>query len=447
MTAERAPGRRRLLPLLAVALLVTVIVACSVYANLSFLVTDRASLRYFPPFRAQFDANWNRALGGEYMNIAQAMASGQGYSHPFSQPTGPTAWQPPVLPALLAALLRACGGNRDRVVAVVVCLQVLTLIATGLLILALLRQTTTRVGAFAGVAVFLAALLGQFHWWFQYTHDCWIVLLCLDLLIAGLCWARPLGSWYAAAGWGLFGGLCALTSPVVGFTWVVLSLLAGLRQRGFARLGLAGLVAALTLAPWTARNLLLFGRVIPLKSNLAFELYQTQCLQEGGLLRAGTFRAHPYHGTTQEHQEYRELGEASYLQRKEQQFWRAVWADPQDFLDRVAVRCLGVTLWHVPFWPDEARTPGLLWLYRLTHPLPFLALLVLVVTGVREPLHPAQWAVIGVYLLYLLPYIAVSYYPRYGVPLVGVKVLLVLWAAERVLVACCRPARHLPPGR
>jgi hypothetical protein len=40
--------------------------------------------------------------------------------------------------------------------------------------------------------------------------------------------------------------------------------------------------------------------------------------------------------------------------------------------------------------------------------------------------------VIGVYLLYLLPYIAVSYYERYAVPLLGAKVLLVTWAADRL---------------
>jgi hypothetical protein len=39
--------------------------------------------------------------------------------------------------------------------------------------------------------------------------------------------------------------------------------------------------------------------------------------------------------------------------------------------------------------------------------------------------------VIGVYVLYLLPYIGVSYYERYAVPLLGVKVLLVVWGADR----------------
>jgi hypothetical protein len=54
--------------------------------------------------------------------------------------------------------------------------------------------------------------------------------------------------------------------------------------------------------------------------------------------------------------------------------------------------------------------------------------------------------VIGVYLLYLLPYVGISYYERYAVPLVGVKVLLVVWAVDRCLAfrkSCFRPSECL----
>jgi hypothetical protein len=41
--------------------------------------------------------------------------------------------------------------------------------------------------------------------------------------------------------------------------------------------------------------------------------------------------------------------------------------------------------------------------------------------------------VLGVYLLYLLPYVVVSYYDRYAIPVLAAKVLMVLWAVDRVL--------------
>ena len=60
----------------------------------------------------------------------------------------------------------------------------------------------------------------------------------------------------------------------------------------------------------------------------------------------------------------------------------------------------------------EARRPWVLWASRVLHPLPFLALLVLAFSAVFDRLHWYQWTVMGVYLLYLLPYIGVSYYER-----------------------------------
>jgi hypothetical protein len=317
--------------------------------------------------------------------------------------------------------------------AVVLVLQAGALIATGLFILALVQQTTRRPGYAVATALFVLGLLGHFLWWFQRTHDCFLVLLGLDGLIAGACWLRPLGRRRTAAAWGLFGGVSALVSPVLGFAWGVLSLAAAVRARAWSPLAVALSVAALALAPWTVRNYLVFGRLIPVKSNLAFELYQSQCLQPDGLIQGTTFARHPYGRSTPERQEYKTLGETAYLERKWHQFWQVVRNDPADFAGRAADRFLGATLWYVPFDRAEAsKRPWVFWLSRLTHPVPFLGLLVLLVTAVRVRLHRIQWIAIGLYLLYLLPYVGVSYYERYAVPLVGVKVLLVLWAADRL---------------
>jgi hypothetical protein len=420
------------------------ICACSIYANLSFAVKDPAAYRFFPPFLARVNRNQNRHLGAEYFNIARALAAGKGFANPFGRQTGATAWQPPLLPALLAGLLWACDDNPDAVMAVVIFLQVATLIGTGLLVLALARQTTQRVGPAVVAAVFFLALLCDFKLCFQFTHDSWLVLLALDLLVAGLYWLRPLGRWQTAAGWGLFGGSCALVSPIVGLVWGALSLAAGVRSRAWLPLAVAGLAAALALAPWTIRNYLVFGRLVPVKSNLAFELYQSECLQKDGLI--DTFVNHPYRATNLEGQEYADLGEMAYLDRKREQFWQAVRADPLDFLDRVACRFLGATLWYEPYdRAAEARNrPRVLWLGRLSYPLPFLALLVLVFSTPWGRLPRAQWIVIGVYGLFLLPYIGASYYERYDMPLLTVKVLLVVWAADRLLALLPWPRRSGP---
>jgi hypothetical protein len=417
----------------AAGALAVVIVALAVYANLSFCVNDPADYRYFPPFREKHNANMNRNLGSEYYNIARSLAGGQGYSNPFPESTGPTAWMPPALPYLMAGVLWACAGERDCLMTIMLVLQTCVLVGTGWLVLELARRTTRRVGPWTTASVYLAALLCHFHLCFQTTNDIWIVMLAIDLLCAGLCWCRPLQRQSRAVAWGFFGGLCALVSPIAGFTWAVCTLFLGVRQRAWPSLTVAALSAALALAPWVIRNYFIFGRFVPVKSNLAYELYQSQCLQSDGLLQRGTFSLHPYSGSSRARREYREVGEIAFVEQKGALFRQAVWGDPTDFLERLASRFLGVLIWYEPLDREyAAKRPCVLVISRVTHPIPFLGLLTVLFASMRGRLEPMQGLAAGVFVVYCLPYILISYYERYTVPLLGLKVLLVVWAVDRL---------------
>src|SRR5262245_20245919 len=134
-SATNNPAPIRWTAFLAVFLLIVVVYGCAIYANLSFAVTNQVNYQYFPPFRKYVNQNMNKHLGAEYINIAQAMVNGEGFSNPFQAKTGPTAWMPPVLPTILAGLLWITDNDRDAVMAIVVFLQVNVLIATGVLVL------------------------------------------------------------------------------------------------------------------------------------------------------------------------------------------------------------------------------------------------------------------------------------------------------------------------
>jgi hypothetical protein len=175
----------------------------------------------------------------------------------------------------------------------------------------------------------------------------------------------------------------------------------------------------------------MFGRWIPVKSNLAYELYQSQCLQADGALTRATFYLHPHGAANKERHEYLTLGETAYLDRKRELFWHAVMAQPLDFVRRVADRFLAATLWYESFDPNT-EAPWIRRLSRITHPLPFVALMILAISGTRTPLHRFQWIVIGVYLSYLLPYIGISFYERYALPLLAAEALLVIWGLDRL---------------
>ncbi len=440
----------RLVVVAAMFVIILTVIGCSIYANLSFTVTKSVNFKYFPPFMAHHNGNMNRHLGAEYHEIAKAIVAGEGFANPFKEKTGPTAWMPPLLPALTAALMLICD-DRDSVMTVILFFQGATLILTGLIVLILARQTTTWLGLLSNlppflqglanlgwtfwiVAAFMIGLLCDFRMWFQVTHDCWFILLALDLAVIGYSWCKPMQGWKSSVGWGLFGGFCAMTSPIVGLVWGMLTLALLARERAWIRFGIMCVFAGLTVTPWIVRNYIVFGRFIPIKSNAAYELYQSQCLIPDGLLQPNAFGSHPYGNAGRERRLYKELGELPFLDKKRELFWESVNKDPVDFLDRAACRFLGATLWYIPFNRDEIRNRRtFVWINRAIHPWPFVALLFLAATAVWQRLSPAQWGVMIVYVFYLSPYIAISYYERYAIPLLGVKVLLVIWALDRLL--------------
>ena len=100
----------------------------------------------------------------------------------------------------------------------------------------------------------------------------------------------------------------------------------------------------------------------------------------------------------------------------------------------LANRLFAATLEYLPFNDfSESRRPWLLWLSEVVYPLPFLAMAILLITSPWRPLSAVQWVVIGTYLIYLLPYVIVSYYERYKYPLIAVAVALVLWGLVRLI--------------
>src|SRR5262245_48522176 len=66
------PSAPRRFSILGMLFLVLVVLGCSIYANLSFLVKNRVNYQYFPPFKKYYNGNDNKHLGAEYFNIAKS---------------------------------------------------------------------------------------------------------------------------------------------------------------------------------------------------------------------------------------------------------------------------------------------------------------------------------------------------------------------------------------
>jgi hypothetical protein len=102
--------------------------------------------------------------------------------------------------------------------------------------------------------------------------------------------------------------------------------------------------------------------------------------------------------------------------------------DPKAALGRVRNRAIAALLRYVPFAEDEALSP--LWLPRFVYALPLCAFLLAVGwPGPNRRLLRDLGLLIG---CALLPYILVSFYARYAMPLTVVCPLVVFFGFDRM---------------
>jgi hypothetical protein len=251
-------------------------------------------------------------------NIAYSLAAGHGFSSPYWQETGPTAWLTPVYPALVAGVFLVFGIHTAHSFFAIVFLNILFSTAVCVpLFYAGKRVGGLGVGSGAAWlwAVFPNAIIIPYEW-------VWDTSLAA-LLMATILWttieladSQSMRNW---CGYGLLWGFALMTNPSLGSLLPVLLGWVAYRafQRGELRLSRPALacgIAVLCCVPWTVRNYLAFHRFIPLRSNFPFELWlgnNEQFDEQSQIVPA----AHPERA---EIRNYTRMGEAAFMQDK----WR-----------------------------------------------------------------------------------------------------------------------------
>lgn len=219
----------------------------------------------------------------EATRIAASVAQGQGFSSPFSQPTGPSAWISPVYPYLLACIFSIFGvfttASYWVAIAVNIVVHALTCI---LLYYAAGEAFGPRVGWYSACAlasfpllfyplVLLHVLGGGFAGlglfispniiWYTHLSELAIVLLIWLTL-------RPTNWIIYGTAW----GVTSLINPaVLSFAPAFLAWRLW-RRESWRNIALAIVVTALCVTPWLARNYLVFHRLIFIRDNFGVEL-------------------------------------------------------------------------------------------------------------------------------------------------------------------------------
>ncbi|GIX00300.1 MAG: hypothetical protein KatS3mg111_3632 [Pirellulaceae bacterium] len=372
-------------------------------------------------------------LGAEYDSIAQAIRQGRGFADPFRTESGPTAWMPPVLPAITALLYWLTGDDRQQVVWIVYALQLLVLTWTAWLVL---RQARALGVWSVGVVALVVLLVSNFHELFQLTHDCWLVLLAINGMWLGLARFDRLSTWWHFAGWGAWGGVLALVSPVLGFTWAVstavrLRPVAGASMIRWKKLFIVAGVAGVVVSPWLVRNRLVLGAWVPIKSNGIYEVWQSLCTDDDGVLDGITMSRHPWASAGAQRREYVKKGEMAFVRDRWEPVWEFMREEPLRTAEKVLNRMAAATVDYRPSYRLWIRSSWFIAVQEVVHVLPIAGLVVSLFL-LDLPWDPRFRAAVAIYATYLLPYVLISYYERYGVPLIGLKCVFVVFAAHAV---------------
>ncbi|MEM7410306.1 MAG: hypothetical protein AAF430_08740 [Myxococcota bacterium] len=420
-------GVSRRAALLGLAAFVAVL---SLYANASFWVERPAGLRFFPPFLAGVDINANLHLGAENWSIAQALVAGRGFSDPFFVESGPTAWMPPLYPGFLALLLMLTGSPVAVAVLIVLCKN-LTLVASGAVVWEWAHRTRRRLPPALALVLFGVWIATHFAWFFQITHDIWWVLLWINGILWGALRLSDQDlSDKEAAGWGLLGGATALSSPIAGASWGALTLFLAVVRRAPRLLVIAALVSATVVSGWVARNALVFGELVLVKSNLAYDLYQANYVSPDGVYDEPFLLRHPVIAARRDaNHEYRRLGEPAFIDLYAERFGEAFRAEPGTVASKALNRFKAATLFYKPYRPRyEGNQPPIT---SLVMALPCVGLLIVLALR-RGRLTRLQVCAVVLYGSFLLPYLLAAFYFRYLLPLSPLLTLFVFWALDAV---------------
>jgi len=356
------------------------------------------------------DANFS--FGWEMGRIGESLAAGEGFSNPFNETTGPTAWEPPLYPLLIGEVFRAFGIYSPTSAIVLLAFSSLCSALTCAPIFLIARRCFSEKVA-VGSAWAWALLPNVMHWCTRIVWETSFSAFLLAVIFWFSLTMEEREGWKPWADFGALWGFLALTNT---------SLLAFLPAAGVwvwhrrwraGKQSLGGVVLAAVLffacvVPWVVRDYRVFGQWMFIRSNFGEELRLGN-----GPGANGTWMEylHPTQNML-EMRRYREMGEIAYVAERKREalafiredYGRFLWLDVKRF---------------VYFWAGAPRPGHTSELDFLKNSL-FLASSVLAFWGLGRALRkrqPGAWFFLWLMVLVPLVYYFTFVQARYRVPI------------------------------
>jgi len=357
-------------------------------------------------------ADNNFSFGWEMGRIAASIASGQGFSNPFGPQTGPTAWEPPLYPYLVAGVFRTFGiysqASALALLAINSGFSALTCIPIFLIARRIFSEKVAIVSAWAW------ALLPNVIFWC--TRAVWETSLAALLLTTIFWLALTLEDREGVVPWlqfGLLWAIAALSNTSLLSFLPAAGLWAWYRRakrgkRSMAGVVLASVVFLACIAPWLVRDYRTFGKFIFVRDNFGAELRLGNGPGADGTWMEYLHPTQDVYGMRQ----YESMGELPYIAMRRQQALQYIQADYARFFGLCVKR-------FIYFWagPPKATQPP--WLSEAKNSL-FLASSVLTFWGIARALRmrrPGAWLLFWLLAIYPTIYYLVFPSPRYRVPI------------------------------
>ncbi len=371
----------------------------------------------------------NVGFGWEMGRIGASLASGHGFSNPFGPATGPTAWEPPLYPYLIAAVFQIFGIYSKASAFVLLTINSIFSALTCIPIFLIARRVFSEKVA-VGSAWAWALLPNVMYWCTKWVWETSLSALLLATILWVALTLEDRDGWLPWFEFGLLWGIAALSSTVLLSFLPAAGLWAWYRRakrgkRSLAKIVLAAVVFLACIAPWLVRNYQTFGQFIFVRDNFGAELRLGN-----GNGADGTWMEY-LHPTQDAYalRQYQAMGELAYIAMRKRQALEYIVADYARFAGLCVKR-------FIYYWdgPPKATQPW--WLGDVKNSL-FLASSVLMFWGLVRALQqrrPGAWLLLWLMLLYPAVYYIVFPSPRYRVPIepeMAILVVFVLTEAGR----------------
>jgi 4-amino-4-deoxy-L-arabinose transferase-like glycosyltransferase len=362
------------------------------------------------------------AFGWEMGRVGRSIALGQGFSNPYGDSTGPTAWEPPLYPYLIGGVFKLFGIYSTASAWVLLTINSLLNALTAIPIFFIARKTMGEKVALWSAwtwALLPYAMYWSIHWVWDTTLG--PLLLTLIFLVS-----LELEEWSGWKGWAIYSalwGLGALSNPSMLAFLPCSGLWIWFRRHKRGLPSLAGVVLASAvffacLTPWLVRNYQTFGRFVFIRDDFGLQFRLGNGPYADGRLMA---YLQPNLNVL-EFEKFRRLGELAYAEDCRRQALDWIREHPEHFAAISLKR-------FVYYWAGVPKESGSTALFDFRNSL-FLATSVLAIWGLARAIRkkkPGAWLFLLLVLSYPTTYYFVFPHARYRHPIEPELLILIVF--------------------